>query len=69
MEDIKNVHLKGIVNEQDFIKDLKTIRAVERELAIIGEAAHHLQKLKVNFIGRDQIINKRNTLVHQYDAA
>ena len=69
IRDIREVHLKGIDSEKSFCTDLKTIRAVERELAIIGEAAYQLSKLSIHFPGQDQAINRRNTLVHQYDAA
>ena len=69
IEDIQKVHLKGVLTEEDFCNDLKTIRSVERELAIIGEASYQLLKLKFYFPGQDNSINRRNTLVHQYDAA
>ncbi|MEZ4829726.1 MAG: hypothetical protein R3C61_26095 [Bacteroidia bacterium] len=36
IEDIEKVHLDGINTEEEFCNDLKTIRSVERELAIIG---------------------------------
>lgn len=69
IEDIQQTHLVGIDTEEDFCNDLKTIRSVERELSIIGEASTQLKKLKFYFPGQDQSINRRNTLVHQYDAA
>ncbi|MEL6652330.1 MAG: HepT-like ribonuclease domain-containing protein, partial [Bacteroidota bacterium] len=37
--------------------------------AIIGEAAFQLRRNDFRFAGQDQLINRRNTLVHQYDAA
>ena len=69
IDDIHSVHLEGITSEEEFSADLKSIRAIERELAIIGEASYQLQKLGLHFPGQDQAINRRNTLVHQYDAA
>ncbi|MEZ4773259.1 MAG: hypothetical protein R3D00_08750 [Bacteroidia bacterium] len=69
IEDIRLVHMDGISTEDEFCNDLKTIRSVERELAIIGEAAYQLNKLQLYFPGQDEAINRRNTLVHQYDAA
>ena len=66
--DIEQIHMKGFEAQEDFIQDLKTIRAVERELAIVGEACYQLRKWGVNFDEQDQAINRRNTLVHQYDA-
>ena len=69
IEDIQRVHLDGISSEESFCSDLKSIRSVERELAIIGEAAYQLRKQTFHFPGQDQAINRRNSLVHQYDAA
>ncbi|MEM9717678.1 MAG: HepT-like ribonuclease domain-containing protein, partial [Bacteroidota bacterium] len=43
-------------------------RAVERELQIIGEAASRLRKMGVELETTDQLINRRNTIVHQYDS-
>ena len=61
--------MEGIHTEEAFSNDLKTIRSVERELAIIGEACYQLLKLEFYFPGQDEAINRRNTLIHQYDAA
>lgn len=52
IRDIREVHLKGIDSEKSFCTDLKTIRAVERELAIIGEAAYQLSKLSIHCLGK-----------------
>lgn len=49
--------------------DLKTRRAVERNLVIIGEAVSRILK-KVPFVpisNRRQIIDTRNRIVHGYD--
>ena len=49
--------------------DLKTKRAVERELAIIGEAMTKIIKIETITIQNDkQIIALRNRLVHAYDS-
>lgn len=50
--------------------DLKTQSAVERQLAIIGEALNQLKKIEPNLkIENDkQIIGFRNRLVHAYDS-
>ena len=51
-------------------EDLKTQSAVERQLAIIGEALNQLRKINPNLEienGR-QIIGFRNRLVHAYDS-
>ncbi len=60
--DIKDFH--------QYSNDLKTQSAVERQLAIIGEALNKLKKLNTNInIENDkQIIGLRNRLVHAYDS-
>ena len=62
-----------IVDYKDFIlydNDRKTQSAVERQLAIIGEALNQFKKLELEFkIENDkQIISFRNRLVHAYDS-
>ncbi|GGE35919.1 HepT-like ribonuclease domain-containing protein [Psychroflexus planctonicus] len=51
-------------------RDLKTQSAVERQLAIIGEALNQLKKNKLDLkIENDkQIIGFRNRLIHAYDS-
>ena len=52
-----------------YLKDLKTQRAVERDLAIIGEAAHGLtEKARkgLDEIPWQPIIGLRNRLIHNY---
>lgn len=51
-------------------KDLKTQSAVERQLAIIGEALNKLKQIESNLsIKNDKkIIGFRNRLVHSYDS-
>ncbi len=50
--------------------DLKTQSAVERQLAIIGEALNKLKKVAPNLDieNSKQIIGFRNRLVHAYDS-
>jgi uncharacterized protein with HEPN domain len=52
-----------------YVKDLRTRRAVERGLAIIGEAMNKLTKLypvlKVD--SARAIVGMRNRLIHSYD--
>jgi uncharacterized protein with HEPN domain len=58
-------------NFEDYTSDLKTQSAVERQLAIIGEALNQLRKLDENSIEINsaiQIISFRNRLVHSYDS-
>jgi uncharacterized protein with HEPN domain len=61
------------VNINDFNNyqnDLKTQSAVERQLAIIGEALNKLNKIDPNIVIKNdkQIIGFRNRLVHAYDS-
>ncbi len=61
-----------IIDAKDFTlydQDRKTQSAVERQLAIIGEALNQFQKLEpeVKIENDKQIISFRNRLVHAYD--
>ncbi|MDZ4149349.1 MAG: HepT-like ribonuclease domain-containing protein [Flavobacteriaceae bacterium] len=60
----------GITDFNIFQNDLKTQSAVERQLAIIGEALNQLKKIEPDLeIENDkQIIGYRNRLVHAYDS-
>lgn len=51
-------------------KDLKTQSAVERQLAIIGEALNNLKKIEpdLEIENAKQIIGFRNRLVHAYNS-
>jgi len=55
---------------ENYLSDLKTQSAVERQLAIIGEAANlYGQVVPENTIKElRQIVGLRNRLVHAYDA-
>jgi uncharacterized protein with HEPN domain len=62
-----------IVDDKDFTlydQDRKTQSAVERQLAIIGEALNQFKKLEpeVKIENDKQIISFRNRLVHAYDS-
>jgi len=50
--------------------DLKTQSAVERQLAIIGEALNKLRKNEpeLKIVNDKQIIGFRNRLIHAYDS-
>lgn len=58
--------------QRDFIqykKDLKTKKAVERNLEIIGEAVNRIMKANQNFQleNAKNIIATRNRIIHSYD--
>ncbi|MEM6261734.1 MAG: HepT-like ribonuclease domain-containing protein [Bacteroidota bacterium] len=67
IQNIQDFHLSGIDSLQDFEEDVTAMRAVERELEIIGEAAYRLRKLDIHLTQADELINRRNTIIHQYD--
>jgi uncharacterized protein with HEPN domain len=49
--------------------DLKTRSAVERQLAIIGEAVNHLRRVEpeAKLPNTKQMVDFRNRLIHSYD--
>lgn len=59
--------LKGF---DDYVSDLKTRSAVERQLGIIGEAVNRLDNLypDARLPHAKKIISFRNRLIHAYDA-
>ena len=51
-------------------KNLKTKRAVERNIEIIGEAINRVSKyqdFKIDIINTQKIIGTRNRIAHEYD--
>ena len=65
--------IEGFVSGADtlnaYVRDLKTKRAVERALAIIGEAVNKLAKEEpdLDLEGARAIVGMRNRLIHSYD--
>jgi uncharacterized protein with HEPN domain len=59
-----------ITDYDDYIADLKTQSAVERQLGIIGEAVNKFEKLfpESTLINARKIAGFRNRLIHTYDA-
>lgn len=56
-------------NFAEFQKDLKTKRAVERNIEIIGEAVNRIFKIKPDFpvTNARKIVDTRNRIIHGYD--
>ncbi len=56
-------------NFQDYSSDVKTKRAVERNLEIIGEAVNRISKKDENLEITDKrkIISVKNKIIHGYD--
>ena len=54
---------------EDYIADIKTKRAIERNLEIIGEAVYRILKKDKNFQleNAEKIIGTRNRIIHGYD--
>lgn len=54
----------------DYVADLKTQSAVERQLGIIGEAVNKFEKIFPDsvLINARKIVGFRNRLIHAYDA-
>ena len=59
--------LVGVDTYEQYKADAKTQAAVERVLMIIGEAIFKLRRKGITLSSGDQIINRRNTIAHQYD--
>jgi len=54
---------------KDYISDIKTKRAIERNLEIIGEAVNRINKKdkKFKIDNSEKIIATRNRIIHGYD--
>lgn len=54
---------------EEYERDMKTIDAVERRLAIIGEAVFKAEKIEpeIKLSHKKKIIALRHILVHEYD--
>jgi len=76
LEDIKksiseiNEYLPVPLNYLEFEKDLRTRRAVERNIEIIGEALNRILKENPGIAISDsrKIVDTRNRIIHGYDS-
>ncbi len=61
---------KSVSSYNDYVTDLKTQSAVERQLGIIGEAVNKFETLHPEFCLEHsrKIVGFRNRLIHAYDA-
>lgn len=64
-----NSFIPELKNFNDFQKDLKTKRAVERNIEIIGEAMARILKSNpnINISETRKIVDTRNRIIHGYD--
>lgn len=65
-----SVHLNGITTVTDLTRNITVSDAVERRLAIIGEALWKANKIdpSINVTDQKKIIGLRHILVHDYDS-
>ncbi|MBN8653230.1 MAG: DUF86 domain-containing protein [Cytophagales bacterium] len=65
-----NSFIPVVKNFKDFQKDLKTRRAVERNIEIIGEAMTRILKVEPNIRISEtrKIVDTRNRIIHGYDS-
>jgi uncharacterized protein with HEPN domain len=65
-----NSFIPEIKNFKDFQKDLKTKRAVERNIEIIGEAMTRILKVdpQIKISHTLKIVDTRNRIIHGYDS-
>ena len=76
LEDIRNSileiyeYLPQPQNYTEFENDLKTRRAVERNIEIIGEALNRILKLdpEISISDSRKIVDTRNRIIHGYDS-
>lgn len=76
LEDIEKAvgEINGFLPEQrnfiDFVKDLKTKRAVERNIEIIGEAMSRILNMQpdIPISNSRKIVDTRNRIIHGYDS-
>ena len=68
--EIESFFENGQKEYQNYCNDIKTKRAVEREIEIIGEATNRILKRGNNFkiTNARKIINTRNKIIHGYDS-
>ena len=54
---------------EEYVSDIRTKRAIERDLEIIGEAVNRILKKDKNFKldNAEKIIGTRNRIIHGYD--
>jgi uncharacterized protein with HEPN domain len=64
-----NEFTADVLNYSEYVADLKTQSAVERQLGIIGEAVNKFEKLQSEtpLESAKKIVGFRNRLIHSYD--
>jgi len=69
IEEIEGYFIEKPMRFKDYLSDIKTKRAVERDLEIIGEAVNRITKKDKHFQleNAKKIIGTRNRIIHGYD--
>jgi uncharacterized protein with HEPN domain len=69
---IKEIHvfLSDMESYSAFQKDIKTRKAIERNIEIIGEAISRIRKIDADILISDsrKIVDTRNRIIHGYDS-
>lgn len=67
--DVIQIHIRNIHSSNDYEANLTVTDAVERRLAIIGEAMNQINKRDktISITDKSKIINLRHVLIHEYD--
>jgi uncharacterized protein with HEPN domain len=68
--DYISLFTQNISTFEDYLADIKTQSAVERQLSILGEAVKNFetQEPTSKLVNSQQIVGFRNRLVHAYDS-
>ncbi len=70
IEEIDSFFEEGEKKYDNYLSDIRTKRAIERNIEIIGEAINRILKLESDFeiTNARQIVNTRNRIIHGYDS-
>ena len=70
IKEIDSFFEEGNKKFENFVTDIKTKRAVERNLEIIGEAMKRIldQNPNLNLTNARKIVDARNRIIHGYDS-
>jgi uncharacterized protein with HEPN domain len=69
IEEIEGFFVEKPMQFQVYLSDIKTKRAVERDMEIIGEAVSRIMKKDKGFQLKNakKIVGTRNSIIHGYD--
>lgn len=69
IREIESYYIDKAKRYEEYLTDIKTKRAIERDIEIIGEATNRILKKDPNFKlnNADKIVGTRNRIIHGYD--